>query len=340
MDIKRLIEEMARRDASDLYIISGAPPTLRINNRLETSEEYRKPLDSKQTLDLAFSTLSEQQRDTFVKELEMNLAISYEGIGRFRLNVFYQRNSVGMVVRQVNYKIKNFEELNLPPVLAKISMEKNGLVLIVGGAGSGKSTAMAAIIDYRSSNSGGHIITIEDPIEFIHSHKRSLITQREVGIDTQSYLLGAKHALRQSPDIIFIGEILDPEVMNIAMNFAITGHLCLSTLHAENTIHAIERVVSLFQMDMHERARILLSQNLRAIIALRLYAGSESKLIPAVEVLVGTSKVREYLRVGDMNQVRKSMASGSPDGMQTFEQSLSQLIREGRVSFADVLGAP
>ncbi|MFQ5957237.1 MAG: ATPase, T2SS/T4P/T4SS family, partial [Candidatus Brocadiales bacterium] len=214
MDVKKLVEEMVRRDASDIYILVGAPPSYRINNKLETSEQYKKPLSSEQTKELAFSLLNERQREVFTEEHEMDIAHSYEGLGRIRINLFYQRNSIGVVMRHVGQQIKSFKELNLPPALAKISMEQSGLVLVVGGAGSGKSTALAAMVDYRSSNSEGHVITIEDPIEFLHSHKKcSLVTQREVGIDTNSYLEGLKHALRQAPDVILIGEIRDKETM-------------------------------------------------------------------------------------------------------------------------------
>ncbi|MCP4365328.1 MAG: PilT/PilU family type 4a pilus ATPase [Planctomycetes bacterium] len=347
MDIKTLLNEMVRKDASDVYVTVGTPTMFRIEGDLAASEDHKDALSREQTQDLAFSMLDEEQRAAFAKEQEMNVALFYPELGRFRVNLFYQRNSIGLVIRHIKRKVEGFKELGLPRVLENISMSQRGLVLVVGAAGSGKSTTLASMLDYRSSNATGHIITIEDPIEFVYSHKRSIVTQREVGIDTHSYKEALKNALRQSPDVIFIGEIRDTETMEAALSFAETGHLCLSTLHANNASQGIDRILTFFPMTMHQQVRALLSMNLRAIISQRLVPrtdGATTTRTPAVEILLDTPRTRDLIRKGEEDLLKETMAKGAGEGMQTFDQSLFELFKarhislETTLSYADNIG--
>ncbi len=337
MGIKKLLDEMVRRDASDIYVTAGVPPTYRIEGNLADSEEYKKPLGREEIEKLALSLLNEGQKDVFMREHEMNVALSYPGFGRFRANLFYQRNSIGLVIRHVKQHIMGFKELGLAPVFEDISISKRGLVLVVGAAGSGKSTTLAAMVDYRASNAPGHIITIEDPIEFLYSHKRSILTQREVGTDTHSYREALKNALRQTPDVIFIGEIRDTETMEMALAFAETGHLCLSTLHANNANQAIERILTFFPGTMHEQVHVLLSLNLRAIMAQRLVPRTDGKRVAAVEILLDTPRVKDLIRKGEVGLLKETMAKGAQEGMRTFDQSLFELFRGGQISYETAL---
>lgn len=337
MDIKKLLNEMIRRNASDIYITAGVVPTYRIEGNLAASDEYKEPLVNEQIQKLAFSLLSEGQKDMFTREHEMNAALSYPRLGRFRVNLFYQRNSIGLVIRHIKQSVMEFKELGLPPVFETISMNKRGLVLVVGAAGSGKSTTLASMIDYRASNAPGHIITIEDPIEFLFSHKRSIVTQREVGSDTHSYKEALKNALRQAPDVIFIGEIRDTETMEMALAFAETGHLCMSTLHANNANQAIERILTFFPMNIHEQVYMLLSLNLRAIISQRLVPRMDGTRVAAVEVLLDTPRVKDLIRKGEVELLKEAMGKGVQEGMQTFDQSLFELFKDGQISYETAL---
>lgn len=337
MDIRKLLDEMIRMNASDVYITVGVVPTYRIEGNLAASNEYKDPLGREQIQELAFSLLSEGQKDVFTREHEMNVALSFPGLGRFRANLFLQRNSIGLVIRHVKQDVKGLKELGLPPILETVSMSKRGLVLVVGAAGSGKSTTLASMIEYRASNAPGHIITVEDPIEFLFSHKRSIVTQREVGSDTHSYKEALKNALRQTPDVIFIGDIRDTETMEMALSFAETGHLCMSTLHANNANQAIERIRTFFPMTMHEQVHVLLSLNLRAIISQRLVPRTDGTRVAAVEVLLDTPRVKNLLHKGEIELLKEAMGKGTQEGMQTFDQSLFALFKEGVISYETAL---
>ncbi len=337
IDIKKLLDELVRRDASDVYFTVGMPPTFRIEGDLAASDGYKDALSREQAQGLVFSILDEAQRQTFAKEQEMNIALSYPGLGRFRVNLFYQRNSPGMVIRHIKQKMEGFKELGLPRILEDISMSKKGLVLVVGAAGSGKSTTLASMVNFRASNAAGHIITVEDPIEFLYAHKRSIITQREVGIDTRSYKEALKNALRQTPDVIFVGEIRDTETMETALSFAETGHLCLSTLHANNASQAIDRILTFFPMTMHQPVRALLSQNLRAIISQRLVPGTDGSRVAAVEVMLDTPRVRDLIRKGEEDLLKEAMTKGTQEGMQTLDQSLFEMFKAGDISYETAL---
>ncbi|MDH5257274.1 MAG: PilT/PilU family type 4a pilus ATPase, partial [Gammaproteobacteria bacterium] len=291
MDFSTLLKQMVKHEASDLYLTTGAPPSAKIFGSLKIfSQEKFAPNEVKE---IAYSLMSPEQIEEFETKPEMNLAVSEAKVGRFRVNIFKQRNQVAMVVRHIQFDIPSLESLNLPPILKKVIMEKRGLILLVGGTGSGKSTSLASLIDHRNSNSSGHIITIEDPIEFIHQHKKCIVNQREVGIDTDSYEDALKNTLRQAPDVILIGEIRDRETMEQALAFAETGHLALSTLHANNANQAFDRIVNFFPEDRHNQVLMDLSLNTTAIISQRLIPGTDGKRVAAIEVLLGSPLIKD-----------------------------------------------
>ncbi len=329
MKLESLLEEMVRRDASDLYLVAGAPPTFRIMGKTEPTGEPLQPEDAKT---LAFSLLSEKQQSEFFQRREMNLSYSVPHLGRFRVNCFFQRGSIGLVLRQIKFFIKSIDDLGLPGLLKNIAMTKRGLVIVVGATGSGKSTTLAAMIDYRNSNAPGHIITIEDPIEFIYAHKKSIVTQREVSLDTESYSEALKNALRQAPDVILIGEIRDRETMESALSFAETGHLCLSTLHANNANQAIERIITFFPADQHNQVYLLLSLNLKAIISQRLVPSVDGRRVAAMEILIDTPRVKDLILKREIDLIKETMARGNQEGMQTFDQALYEFYKEGIIT--------
>lgn len=335
MTIEDLLKEMKRRDASDLYVTCGLPPMYR-------AEGVMKPwgtenLDSKKILEIADAMMNEEEENEFIEKREMNLALSYPGLGRFRVNLFYQRNSVGFVVRQIRLDIRSIEELGLPVALKDIVMAKMGLVLIVGPTGSGKSTTLASMIEHRNINAQGHIITIEEPVEFLFKHKQSIITQREVGIDTLSYADALKNVFRQAPDVILIGEIRDTETMNAALTFSETGHLCLGTLHANNASQAIERIINFFQHERHEQVHLLLSLYLKAIISQRLIPSLDGKRVVSAEVLLDTPRVKDLILKREIHLLKDAMARGNQEGMMTFEQSIFNLYKNGKISCENAL---
>lgn len=294
-------------------------------------------LNGEQTKDLANSIMSEKQQIEFAEELEMNLALAYPELGRFRVNIFRQRGQTGIVIRKITVDILTLDDLKLPPILKEIIMSKLGLVLVVGGTGSGKSTTMAAMIDYRNTNSPGHIITVEDPVEYVHNHKKSVITQREVGVDTHSFGNALKAALRQAPDVILVGEIRDLETMEAAIHFAETGHLCMGTLHANNANQALERILNFFPMEMHQSLYMQLSLNLRGIISQRLIKTIDGKRAAAIEILLDSPRVKDLISKGDIGTLKESMAAGVQEGMQTFDQALYALYKEGRISLEETI---
>jgi twitching motility protein PilU len=329
-DLKAYLRYMVEKDASDIYLTVGVPPMFKIEG--ETYPYDEGPLTPEETETIAFSIMTERQRNEFLKELEMNLALYYPELGRFRVNIFRQRSYVGIVIRQIKTRIKSIDELGLPQIFKDIAMSKRGLVLVVGGTGSGKSTTLAAMIDYRNSNQRGHIITIEDPIEFVHEHKMSVITQREVGFDTHSFFNALKNTLRQAPDVILIGEIRDKETMEHAITFAETGHLCMGTLHANNANQAIERIINFFPVERHLQIYLQLSLNLRAIISQRLLPGVDGKRVAAVEILLDSPRVKDLILKGDIGLLKETMAQSYNEGMQTFDQHIFELYMQGKVS--------
>ncbi len=305
MQILDYLKLMVKYEASDLYFTVGAPVSAKIFGMLKPLEKTTQP--SGQVKELAYSLMSEEQIALFEIKPEMNLAHSETGLGRFRVNIFKQRNQVAMVIRHIKTQIPSSEELGLPPILKKIVMQKRGLVLFVGGTGSGKSTSLAALIDYRNANSAGHIITIEDPIEFIHNHKKSIINQREVGLDTDSYEDALVNTLRQAPDVILIGEIRDRETMEHAIAFAETGHLTISTLHANNANQALDRIINFFPDDRRSQLLMDLSLNVRAFISQRLIPTVDSKRTVAVEVLLGTPLIQDLILKGEIHTIKEIM---------------------------------
>ncbi|MAZ39336.1 MAG: type IV pili twitching motility protein PilT [Legionellales bacterium] len=335
MDISKLLEFMVSKEASDLYLTTGAPPQIKIYGKIMSCD--LPALKSGDTAMIAHSLMSEEQTRHFNKNLEMNLAISQKNIGRFRVNIFQQRSEISLVIRHIKSVIPSIAELNLPPVLNQLIMKQRGLILIVGATSSGKSTTLATMIEHRNQTSASHIITIEDPIEYIHTHKKSLVNQREIGIDTLSYSQALKNTLRQAPDVILIGEIRDQETMQYAINFAETGHLCLSTLHANNANQAFERIINFFPQNAHQQLLLDLSLNTVAIISQRLIPSIEGKRVPATEILLGSPLVKELISKGEINELKEAMEKSNDIGMQTFDMALYNLYQNKIISAEDAL---
>ena len=330
MDIIPFFKLMVDKNASDLFFSVGAPPTMKIEG--VTSPIGKAPLKSQQVMDIAKSIMDDAQQKEFDETMELNMALSVEGIGRYRVNVFRQRGEVAMVVRYIKGNIPSLETLHLPSILSSIVMEQRGLVLVVGATGSGKSTSLAAMIDYRNTNHCGHILTIEDPIEYIHAHKKSIVDQREVGIDTKSYDSALKNAMREAPDVILIGEIRDRNTMKHAIAYAETGHLCLSTLHSNNANQTMDRVLNFFSEYAKPQLLLDLSLNLRAIISLRLVPGLDNQRIPAVEVLLNSPYIADLIEKGKIEEIKDVMSKSVEQGMQTFDQALFDLYKAGKIS--------
>ncbi len=335
LDITKLLTVMVEHDASDLYLTVDSAPMYRINGVVRPAGN--RALTSADTEALANSIMSEKQQMEFEQRNEQNLALFYSALGRFRVNVFRQRGVVGIVFRQIKTHILTIDDLGLPHCLKDISMTKRGLVLVVGATGCGKSTTLAAMIDYRNTNSSGHIVSVEDPIEFVHEHKKCIVTQREIGMDTENYAIALKNALRQAPDVIFIGEIRDLETMESAITFAETGHLCLATLHSNNANQAMERIMNFFPAERHKQIYLQLSLNLRAIISQRLVPTIEGSRAAAVEILLDSPRVKDLIHKARIHELKEAMEKGTNFGMQTFDQHLFDLYREGRVSLEEAL---
>ncbi len=330
-----MLTMLAKNDGSDLYLSTGAPPCAKFHGKLKPLEAT--PLRPGAIKEIAYSIMDEEQRHDFEKDLEMNLAYTIAGIGRFRVNVFKQRNEISIVARNIVTEIPSADSLGLPQILKDVIMAKRGLILFVGATGSGKSTSLAAMIDHRNSNSGGHIITIEDPVEFIHRHKKSIINQREVGMDTRSYHNALKNTLRQAPDVILIGEIRDRETMEHALAFAETGHLCISTLHANNANQALDRIINFFPEERRHQLLTDLSLNLRSFISQRLIPTVDGKRCAAIEILLGTPSVSELISRGEVESIKEIMEKSENLGMQTFDSALFKLYQEGRISLDEAL---
>ena len=335
MELKDYLKIMIMKDASDLYLTTGAPASAKIQGQLTALESV--PLPPGRVQEIAFQIMDEDQKHEFKDRPECNMAISEPGIGRFRVNIFKQRNQVGMVIRSIKVDIPSWESLGLPEVLTKLIMQKRGLVLFVGGTGSGKSTSLAALIDYRNTNSAGHIITIEDPIEFVHKHKKSIVNQREVGVDTLSWEDALKNTLRQAPDVILIGEIRDRETMEHAMAFAETGHLAISTLHANNANQALDRIINFFPEDRHKQLMLDLSLNLRGFVSQRLIPTIDGKRAAAIEVMLGTPMVCDLILKGEIAAIKEIMAKSENIGMRTFDAALYYLYKDGRITLEEAL---
>ncbi|WP_447979503.1 PilT/PilU family type 4a pilus ATPase [Candidatus Nitrospira bockiana] len=335
LEIRQLLKVMVDRDASDLYLTADLAPNYRIQGVVQPIGDA--PLSNEQLEALALAIMRERQRKEFEESMEMNLALYYPDLGRFRVNIFRQRGNVGIVIRQIKVEIQPIDKLGLPPVLKDIAMTKRGLALFVGSTGSGKSTSLAAMIDYRNERTPGHIISVEDPIEFVHRHKKSVVTQREVGFDTQSYEAALKNTLRQAPDVILIGEIRDKETMEAAITFAETGHLCLSTLHANNANQAIERIMNFFPPERHQQIYLQLSLNLRAIISQRLIPSLDGKRVAACEILMDTPRAKDLIKKGQVDLLKEAMEQGVQEGSQTFDQVLFELYAAGKISLEQAL---
>jgi twitching motility protein PilU len=331
-----LLRALLAKRGSDLFITAGFPPAMKIDGRMTPVSQ--QALTSQHTAMLARSIMNDKQAATFEATKECNFAINPAGIGRFRVNCFMQQAQVGVVLRVITTTIPKFEELNLPPVLKDVSMTKRGMVIFVGGTGSGKSTSLAAMVGYRNENSHGHIITIEDPVEYVHPHKNCIVTQREVGVDTDSWEAALKNTLRQAPDVILIGEIRDREVMEHAIAFAETGHLCLATLHANNSNQAMDRIINFFPEERRAQLLMDLSLNLKGVVSQRLLPLKEGKgRIPAVEVLLNSPLIADLIFKGEVHEIKEVMKKSRELGMQTFDQSLFDLHEAGRISYEDAL---
>ena len=335
LDIQKLLTVMKEHDASDLYITVDSPPAYRVNGVVRPAGN--KCLEPEDCDQLARSVMNDKQQREYEETNEMNLALYYPSLGRYRVNIFKQRGCNGLVIRQIKCNILTLDDLKLPPVLKDVAMAKRGLVLFVGATGSGKSTSLAAMIDYRNENQGGHIITIEDPVEYVHMHKKSIITQREVGVDTDSFGSALKNTLRQAPDVILIGEIRDLETMEAAITFAETGHLCYATLHSNNANQAMERIMNFFPHEKHKQMYLQLSLNLRGIVSQRLVRTIDNSRTAAVEILLGSPRVRDLIHRAEIADLKEAMERGSAVGMQTFDMHLYDLFKEGRITMDEAL---
>lgn len=333
--INSYLTVLAKNNGSDLYLSTGAPPCAKFQGTLKPLT--REPLEPGQIKAMAYAIMDAEQIADFEENLEMNLAISLPGVARFRINIFRQRNEISIVARNIQAEIPKFDDLKLPPQLKDVVMSKRGLVLFIGGTGSGKSTSLAALIDHRNSTTGGHIITIEDPIEFVHVHKKSVINQREVGVDTRSYAAALKQTLRQAPDVILIGEIRDRQTMEHALAFAETGHLAISTIHANNSNQAIDRIINFFPEERRPQLLMDLANNLRAFISQRLVKTVDEKRAAAVEILLGTATIKDKILKGELHEIKEIMEKSENLGMQTFDSALFKLHKEGKISLEEAV---
>jgi twitching motility protein PilU len=337
MYLDRLFKLMADKQASDLFISCGAPINIKINGVV--SAISTQPMDVETVRRIAYELMTKDQAREFENEMEMNLSYLDRSVGNFRINIFRQRGTISLCVRYVRSNVPPFEDLKLPHVLLNLVMERRGLVLIAGATGCGKSTTLAAMIDYRNNNRSGHILTIEDPIEYLYEHKQSIVNQREIGVDTQNYHKALGNALREAPDLIMIGEVRDRETMQQALLHTLTGHLCLSTLHANNSYHALSRIINMFPYDARSGLLSDLSIGLRAIISQRLVRNKEGDQQPAVEILLNTSLIAELIKNGEITQIKEAMEQSLYPGSQTFEQALCRLYLDGLIGYEEALAS-
>lgn len=336
MDLSVLLKQMHEKGASDLFLTAGVAPTMKVDGK--TMPVSTEALGPEASMEIVTSMMTPAQRDEFEATHECNFAVSEEGVGRFRASAFIQRGQAGAVLRRIETYIPTIEELNLPPILKNLSMTKRGLIVFIGATGTGKSTSLASMIGYRNQNSTGHIITIEDPIEYVHNHSGCIVTQREVGIDTESYETALKNTLRQAPDVILIGEVRDRETMNHAIAFAETGHLCLATLHANNANQAMDRIINFFPEERRPQLFMDLSMNLKAFLAQQLIprADGNGRRV-CVEILLGTPLVRDVIRKGEVHKLKELMKQSVQQGMVTFDQALFELYKAGEISYDDAI---
>jgi twitching motility protein PilU len=336
MKLHELLERMVKKDASDMFVTAKLPVSAKINGELQPIDDV--VLTAEESLGLVYDAMNDKQKNQFNNDKECNFAIEIDDIGRFRISAFWQRDMAGMVVRRIVTDIPDVDDLGLPPILKDVVMSKRGLVLFVGGTGTGKSTSMASLIGYRNRNSYGHILTIEDPVEFVHEHGKSMITQREVGLDTASFDAALQSSLRQAPDVILIGEIRSQEIMEHALSFAETGHLCIATLHANNANQAIDRIMHLVPADQHGKLLFDLALNLRGIIAQQLVPTKDGhSRIAAIEVLLNSPYISELIKKGDIGGIKEVMEKSNELGMQTFDQALFNHYQHGMITYADAL---
>ncbi len=336
MDFNNLLKLVMEKQASDLFITVGMPPSIKVNGRITPVSKAK--LTGDQTEELVTSLMSPAQREEFVNTKECNFAVGAKGVGRFRVSAFIQRDSVGMVLRRIENQIPGIEELNLPPIIKDLAMTKRGLVIFAGATGTGKSTSLAAMLGHRNQHSTGHIVTIEDPIEFTHNHAGCIVTQREVGVDTESYEVALKNTLRQAPDVILIGEVRSRETMQHAIAFAETGHLCITTLHANNANQALDRIINFFPEDRHGQIFMDLSLNLRAIVAQQLIRRPDGRSRrPVTEILLNTPLAADLIRKGAVHKLKELMKNSTEQGMMTFDQALFNLYQEGEITYDDAI---
>jgi len=336
MKIEDLLERMVKEGASDGFITADAPPSIKVDGQIYPISGH--PLNDEETSALVLSTMRPDQQENFQRHHECNYAMNSEKSGRFRASAFVQRGKCGLVIRRIQSEIPTVDELGLPPIIKELAMTKRGLVIFVGATGTGKSTSLAAMVGYRNQNSRGHIISVEDPIEFIHEHAGCIVTQREVGMDTESFDVALKNTLRQAPDVILIGEVRAAETMQQALTFAETGHLCLCTLHANNANQALDRIQSFFPAAMHSQVWMDLSLNLKAMVAQQLLPRKDGKgRTPVVEVLLNTPLVAEYIRKGEVHLIKDLMAKSTELGMQTLDQSLIKAYKDGLIDREEAL---
>ena len=335
LNTKPLFKLMVEKKASDLFFTSNAPIKIKIEGQIKPIN--RQVLTAEQVRQAAYGLMNQEQLDYFLQELEIDFAVSEPGLGRFRVAVFHQRGNPAMVLRYITAEMPKIEDLGLPEILKDLVMLKRGLVLMVGATGSGKSTSLAAMVNYRNENSSDHVLTIEDPIEFLHSNKKSIINQREVGLDTKSLHRALRSAMRAAPDVILIGEIRDRESMEYAITFAGTGHLCLATLHANNAAETMDRIINMFPREQHLQIFLDLSQYLKGILSQRLVMGKGGRRYPATEVLLNTPHVQELIKKGDVVGVKEALVRSNEKGMQSFDVSLYQLYLDGKVTLEDAL---
>jgi len=335
VDIGYFLKLMVDKGASDMFLTTGAPVNIKVEGKLYPLGNTGLP--SGMVKKIAYSLMDEGQVPQFERDLELNMALAVKEAGRFRINVFKQRGEVGMVIRAIKSEIPSIEQLQLPPIFRDLIMEPRGLILVVGATGSGKSTTLAAMLDQRNSHSSGHILTIEDPIEYLHRHKKSIVNQREVGLDTHTYHEALRNAMREAPDVIMIGEIRDTDTMEAAISFSETGHLCLATLHSNNADQTLERILNFFPESAHKNVLMNLALNLRAVISQRLVSGKDGRRLPAVEVLLNTPLIRDMIRRGQIHEVKEAMDRSLQEGMQTFDQSLYKLYKAGRIELEEAL---
>jgi len=336
MEFDKLLKLVVEKGASDLFITAGRPPTMKINGKLYAIN--KTALSPEQSREVVLGVMNKEQQEEFKLKHECNFAITTRGLGRFRVSAFFQRNLIGMVLRRIEVNIPKVAELGLPQIIEQLAMTKRGLVIFVGATGTGKSTSLASMIGYRNENSSGHIISIEDPIEYVHQHRGCIVTQREVGVDTEGFEVALKNTLRQAPDVIMIGEVRTRETMEHAVTFAETGHLCLCTLHANNANQALDRIIHFFPSDRHDQVWMDLSLNLKAIVAQQLIptVDGQGRRV-AVEVLINTPLAQDHIRKGEVHLLKELMKKSTEQGMQTFDQALYKLYAAGEVSYEAAL---